>query len=306
MIETKKVTLNNGIEMPTVGLGTFDGFMHTEEALQAFRDSITYALQVGYRAIDCADVYNNEQAIGEGLHKFLAENPSVKREDIFITSKVNNCDHARENLRLAVGRSLSKLRIDYLDLYLIHWPIATKKGEDGKDVLVDIPLIETWRALEELVDEGKIRSIGVSNFSIRHLEEILSQCRIKPVTNQIECNPLLNNEKVVQFCMKNGIVVTAYSPLGKAGSKYQFKSDLLNHPDLVRIAEKYKRSPAQVALKWQLQRGIIVIPKSVTPERIKSNIELSGWELEKEDYEAIFNMHTGYRMVKPPFVEFYD
>jgi len=298
--------LNNGKEIPMVGLGTFDGFLHNEEALQTFRDSITFALSAGYRHIDCADVYNNEAAIGDGLHKFLSENPSVSRKDIFITSKLFNYDHLKERVRPAVERSLGRLRLDYLDLYLIHWPISLKKGEDGKDVLLDTPLMETWRAMEELVDEGKIHSIGVSNFSIKHLEEILANGRIKPTVNQIENNPLLNNEKVVQFCQKHGIHVVAYSPLGKTGSKYQAKSDLLHLPELIRIAEKYKRTPAQIALKWQIQRGVIVIPKSITPERIRSNIDVTDFELEKEDCEAIFKMNTNYRMVKPPFVEFYD
>ena len=225
---------------------------------------------------------------------------------MFITSKVFSFDHGRDGVRAAVARSLKKLRTDYLDLYLIHWPVALKKDEQGKPVKIDVPLIETWRALEELVDEGVLKSIGVSNFERRHLDEILSGARIKPVVNQVECHPFLNQASLLEFCKGHGIRLEAYSPLGKAGSKYQVKIDVLHHPEILMIAEKHGATPAQVALKWQIQRGVVVIPKSVTPDRIRANLQLGGLRLDEVDVEAINALHTGERLVCPDFMKFED
>jgi len=303
-IETQRVKLNNGQSMPAIGIGSFDGFKHTPEMLEQFKEATYNALITGYRLVDCADIYNNEASVGEGLEKFLKEG-KVSRADLFVTSKVFIYDHSRDNIRAAVRRSLDRLKLDYIDLYLIHWPVAMKKAPEG-DSPAGIPLSETWKYLEEMVDEGLIRSIGVSNCESRHLNEILTSCRIKPVINQVECHPFLNQEKLLTFCKQHGIVLEAYSPLCKSGANYASKVDLLNNEVMLRIAKKHNFTVAQVALKWQVQRGVIVIPKSVTPHRVVENISIANLVLDQQDMDDIGKLHTGYRLVAPPFMQFIE
>jgi diketogulonate reductase-like aldo/keto reductase len=304
-LETKRVDLNNGKSMPGIGIGSFDGFKHTPEMLEQFKEATYNALKTGYRLVDCADVYNNEESVGDGIQKFLKEG-NVSRGDLFVTSKVFIYNHARDNVRAAVRRSLDRLKLDYLDLYLIHWPAAMKKSPEGVDSPAGIPLADTWKYLEEMVDEGLLRSIGVSNCESRHLNEILTSCRIKPVINQVECHPFLNQEKLLSFCQQHGIVLEAYSPLCKSGANYPSKVDLLNNEVMLRIAKKHNFTVAQVALKWQVQRGVVVIPKSVTPSRVLENISLANLVLDKQDMDDIRALNIGYRLVNPPFMQFIE
>ncbi|MDW0118881.1 aldo/keto reductase [Sporosarcina thermotolerans] len=259
-----KITLVNGVEMPQLGLGVYK-MTNPEETFEA----ITYALQNGYRAIDTAAIYNNERETGEAVRQ-----SGIPREELFITSKVWNDDQGYDETLRAFEASLERLGMDYLDLYLTHWPVANK-------------YVDTYRAIERLYDEKLIRSTGVSNHHIHHLEKIFNVANVKPMVNQIELHPNLSQETLRNFCREHEIAVTSWSPLARGA--------LLDSPLLTEIGLKYGKSPAQVIIKWHLQHGLIVIPKSVTPERIKSNIEVKDFELAPEDMMKIDSLNKDER-----------
>ncbi|KAL7311193.1 hypothetical protein PS15m_008981 [Mucor circinelloides] len=292
MALNRKITLNTGAEMPLVGLGTW--LSKPDEV----RKAVKYALETGYRHLDCAYVYRNEDEVGQGIRE-----SGVPRSEIFVTSKLWNTHHRKEYVKSAVKASLEALGLEYLDLYLIHWPVSfinSGKPEDTpvvptmdylipkKDGVVQIEEVdplETWKAMEELVEEGLVKAIGLSNFNIQKIQNILDHCKIKPAQLQVELHPGLQQPELVDFCHKHGIHVTAYSPLG---NNVYGEERIVDDPIIVNVAKKLNKSPAQVCIAFAAQRGIVVIPKSVTESRIKENFQ--DFELSKEDFDAVASL----------------
>lgn len=268
-----KVTLSNGVDMPQLGLGVYK-MTDSEETIRA----ISYALEVGYKAIDTAAIYENEKETGEAIRQ-----SGIPREQLFITSKVWNTDQGYDATLQAFEASLERLGMDYLDLYLTHWPVAET-------------FVDTYRAIERLYEEKLIRATGVSNHHIHHLEKIFNVANVKPMVNQIELHPRLTQEPLRNFCNEHGIVVTSWSPLARGG--------LMEEATLEQIGLKYGKTPAQVIIRWHLQHGLVAIPKSVTPARILSNIDVKDFELTPEDMMKIDALNRDERTGTNP--EKYD
>ncbi len=266
------LTLANGNSIPMVGLGVFlaENGAETENAVK-------WALEAGYRHIDTAKIYGNETAVGNAIKE-----SGVKREDIFVTTKLWNEDIRQGKAREALLKSLEDLQLDYIDLYLLHWPV------EGR--------VEAWFELEKLYNEGLIKNIGVSNFHKVHLDELLPKCTIVPHINQIESHPRLTNCELIDLCKENDIAVQVWSPLG--GGKTA--AELLANETLVNIGKKYGKTPAQVIIRWDLQRGVIVLPKSSHQDRIKQNFDVFDFELSAEDMATIFDMNTNTRVGADP------
>ncbi|OIJ16806.1 glyoxal reductase [Anaerobacillus alkalilacustris] len=264
-------TLHNGVEMPWFGLGVFK-MQDGQEAVSAVKS----ALELGYRSIDTASVYRNEEGVGQAIAEF-----SIPREELFITTKVWNSEQGYETTLAAFDESMKKLGLDYLDLYLVHWPMPEK----GK-------YKETWKALEKLYKDGRIRAIGVSNFQVHHLEDLMSDCEIVPMVNQVEYHPRLTQKELHDFCKKNKIQLEAWSPL--------MQGQLLDDPTLMEIANKYNKSVAQVILRWDLQNEVVTIPKSVKPERMKENADIFDFELCTEDMKKINSLNEDRRVGPNP------
>lgn len=269
---------------------------------QAVKD----AIDIGYRHIDCAFVYGNESEVGTAIESKIQDG-TVKREDLFITSKLWNTFHATKDVRPAVEKSLKNLKLDYLDLYLIHWPMAYQeagdvlfpKNEKEEILYSDVDYVETWKALEDLVDAKLIRSIGLSNFNSKQIERVLAIARIQPAVHQFECHPYLNQRRLIDYCHSKNIVVTAYSPLGSPDRPWAKPGDpqLLEDPKIVAIAEKYKKTPAQILIRYQIQRGLAVTPKSVNKSRILSNFEVFNFSLSDADVREIDSFDCNGRFV---------
>lgn len=279
---TNAYKLNNGIEIPSIGFGTWktpDGETAT--------NSVKIAIENGYTHIDTASIYGNEVGVGKGIKE-----SNVEREKLFVTSKVWNSERGYESTLKSFEKTLSDLGLEYLDLYLIHWPANKKQFSNWKEINS-----ETWRALEKLYKEGKIKSIGVSNFLTNHLEALMETCEIKPMVNQIEFHPGFMQIETVNFCKENDIIVEAWSPLGNG--------DLLANETLNKIADKYNKSVAQLCIKWCLQNGTLPLPKSVTESRIIANINVFDFEICKEDMDTINGMEfCGGSGVNPDEVDF--
>ena len=262
-------TLHNGVKMPGFGLGVYkaaDG----EEVINA----IKFAVNAGYRAVDTATLYFNEDGVGKAIKQC-----GLPREDLFITTKVWNSDQGYESTLAAFESSRKKLDVDYIDLYLIHWPVKEKYKE-------------TWRAMEELYLAGKVRAIGVSNFHQHHIEDLMTTAEIKPMVNQIEMHPVLTQEELRDYCYSQDIVVTAWSPLGRG--------HLLDEPVLVEIAEKHNKTVAQVILRWHIQNNVIVIPKSTHEQRIIENGDVFDFELNTEEMQAVNALNKNRRFGQNP------
>lgn len=262
-------TLHNGVKMPWFGLGVFK----VKEGSEVV-DSVKAAIKNGYKSIDTAAVYQNEEGVGQGIKE-----AGVPREELFITTKVWNADQGYESTLNAFETSMEKLGLEYLDLYLIHWPVAGKYKE-------------TWKALEKLYKDGRVRAIGVSNFHIHHLKDLMADAEIKPMVNQVEYHPHLAQTELLEFCKAEGIQMEAWSPL-KQG-------ELLSEPTIVEIAEKHGKSPAQVILRWDLQNGVVTIPKSIKEHRIVENADVFNFELSAEDMDRLNSLNKDERVGPDP------
>jgi diketogulonate reductase-like aldo/keto reductase len=265
--------LHNGVEMPWFGLGVFK----VEEG-DELENAVASAIKNGYRSIDTAAIYGNEAGVGKGIQQGL-KLASLSREDLFVTSKVWNADLGYESTLAAYEASLTKLGLEYLDLYLIHWPV------EGK-------FKEAWRALETLYKQGRVKAIGVSNFQIHHLEALIKDTEIKPMINQVEYHPRLTQLELRSYCKANGIQLEAWSPL--------MQGQLLDNPLLMEIAASYNKSVAQIILRWDLQNGVITIPKSTKEARIIANAEVFDFELSPEDMERISGLNENLRVGPDP------
>ncbi len=253
----KTMSLYNGVELPVIGFGTFKIDNESVEA------AVNSALEAGYRHIDTASIYGNEAGIGKAVN-----NSGIPRKEIFITSKLWNSDQGYHSALDAFKNTLEELDTDYLDLYLIHWP----KDKN----------LETWRALEKLYEEGKVRAVGVSNFKIHHIQELIDRCDLVPMVNQVELHPQFPQYRLRSFCEKFDIIIESWGPLMRGGA--------FSLPLLQEIAESYQRTVAQIVLRWHYQEGLVSLPKSVHPERIKSNLEIFDFELNKDDMKRISSL----------------
>jgi len=262
------ITLNNGVEMPRFGLGVFQSEVGTET-----ETAVRYALDAGYRQIDTAAAYKNEREVGS-----IVRSGVVPREEVFVTSKLWTTNYRYDDAKNGFDETMNKLGLDYLDLYLIHWP--TTNWQDA------------WRAMEELYSEGRVKAIGVSNFLQHHLDELLQNCTIRPTVNQYEMHPYLQQPELRKHCEDNEVAVTAWTPI--------MKGRVREVPELVAIGEKYGKTAVQVTLRWLLQLNVIAIPKSVNKDRIESNADLYDFELSEEDMATISTLDKGERMGPHP------
>jgi methylglyoxal/glyoxal reductase len=266
-------TLSNGVKMPWFGLGVFK----VEEGPELV-NAVKFAIKHGYRSIDTAAIYENEEGVGQAIREGIKD-AGIAREELFVTSKVWNSDLGYESTLAAYETSLKKLGLDYLDLYLIHWPV------DGK-------YKDAWRALETLYKEGRVKAIGVSNFHVHHLEDLMKDAEIKPMINQVEYHPRLTQKKVRAFCQQHGIQLEAWSPL--------MQGQLLDQPVIQAIADKYNKSTAQVILRWDLQNQVVTIPKSTKEHRIVENSSIFDFELTKSELEQIDGLNQNHRVGPDP------
>lgn len=264
------ITMNNGVAIPALGFGVWQ-----MEDLQQCEDAVIKAIEVGYRMIDTASIYQNETAVGKAI-----QNGGVSRDDLFITSKLWVQSHGYEEAKAAFQRTLDRLQIDYLDMYLLHWPFGDFLG--------------AWKALEELYNEGKIKAIGVCNFTVEKLEELKANATVLPVINQIELHPLFQQKELQVYNRENNIVTQPWSPLGNGNAV------LLENENLKVIASKYEKTVAQVILRWHLQEGFCVIPKSVTPSRIAENFNVFNFELSEDEMNVVRGLNTDKRLFFDP------
>ncbi|XP_011500526.1 PREDICTED: aldose reductase-like [Ceratosolen solmsi marchali] len=285
-LSVPNIKFNNGNVIPAFGLGTW------KSKPGEVTEAVKYAIDIGYRHFDCAYVYGNQKEIGIAIKDKIAEGV-IKREDLFITSKLWNTFHKRNAVESHLQSTLDELGLEYLDLYLIHWPIAFKEGSelfptdsDGTLQLDnDADYVETWKGMESVLAKYLTVNIGVSNFNSEQIDRIINCCDVKPVTNQVESHPYLNQEKLSEFCRKRGIVITAYSPFGSPDRPWAKPDDpkLLEDKKLLELSKKYNKTPAQILVRYQLDQGCVVIPKSVTKSRILENSQVFDFKLSEAD-----------------------
>ncbi len=272
MTAVPDITLNNGATIPQFGFGVFQ--IAPKDTVEA----VTTALQAGYRHVDTAEMYGNEREVGQAIAK-----SGLDRGDVFVTSKLSNASHLPDDARRAFDGTLAAIGSDYVDLFLIHWPLPTRYDGD---------YVSTWRTLEEFYRDGRARSIGVSNFQPHHLRRLHTECEIPPAVDQIEIHPYFTQDSVRAFCGEHEIAVEAWSPLAEGL--------VLGDPTIDAIARRVGKTPAQVVLRWHIERGDIIFPKSVTPARIRENIDIFGFELSGEDVEAIGALNRNERTGADP------
>jgi diketogulonate reductase-like aldo/keto reductase len=271
MSEVPLIKLNTGAEMPQIGFGTWQ-----IESQEAAANSVHTALEAGYRLIDTAKIYGNEEGVGKGI-----KGSGIAREEIFVTTKLWNGDQGYQSALKAFDASLERLGMDYIDLYLIHWPATDKRAE-------------SWKALQEIYKSGRAKAVGVSNYTVGHLEELLAEFDTVPAVNQVEFHPFIYDEQkeLLEFCKQKGIVLEAYSPLARAHN--------MENPALVAIAKRHAKTPAQIMLRWAIQHGTVPIPKSSNTQRIKENFMLFDFELAKEEIHTIDMLSGGNRVTWDP------
>ncbi|XP_003743339.1 aldo-keto reductase family 1 member B1 [Galendromus occidentalis] len=296
--QAPKIKLSDGHEMPILGLGTW------KSAPGDVYKAVSHAIDVGYRHFDCALAYQNEHEVGKAIREKVHAGV-IRREDIFVTSKCWNTFHSKERVIESFNKTMGDLDIGYLDLWLMHWPMGYEEGgpifplnEDKTTRISDVDFVETWKAMEEVSKStGKIRSLGLSNFNSEQVERILKEATIKPVMNQVECHPYLIQKKLKAFCEERGIKITAYCPLGSPDRAWATADEppLLEHPKIKEIGAKYGKTSAAVLLCFQIDRGVVVIPKSVTPARIEANLNVFDFKLTDEDIKTLEEFDRGYR-----------
>ena len=271
MASVPTIRLNNGVEIPQLGFGVY------QVPPQDTADAVSTALEIGYRHIDTAEMYGNEKGVGEAV-----AGSGIDRGEVFVTSKLNNGHHRRDDALRAFDQSLADLGFEYLDLFLIHWPLPG----------IDVDYIETWKAMEEIYASGRARAIGVSNFQAHHLRRLFSETEVRPAVNQIEVHPYLAQDELRAFDADHEIVTEAWSPIAQG--------KVLGDPAVLRVAERYSRTPAQVVLRWHVQRGDVVFPKSVNRERMQQNFELFDFELDGDSMGDLTALDRGERTGPDP------
>lgn len=264
-----RIKLNNGTEIPALGFGTYK--LTGEKSV---RESVTAALEAGYRLIDTAQMYGNEEYVGSALRE-----SGIPREEIIVTTKLDNDKHGYDKARKSFDESMDRLNLGYIDLFLIHWPVEGLR-------------MESWRALTEIYNQGGVKAVGVSNYTIRHLNELFNESDIKPAVNQVEFNPFNYQDKLLSFCKENGVRMEGYTPLSR--------TDKFNDPVVQNISSKYSKSPAQIFLRWSVQHNVIPIPKSSHKERIRENADIFDFNIEDKDMEKLNSLNEGYRLAMDP------
>jgi len=291
--------LNSGHRMPQIGLGTW--LSKPGEVGEA----VKMALEVGYRHIDCAQSYGNQDEIGQVFNAVFGSG-KVKREDVFITSKIWNTFHSHKKALEAIDAMLKELQIPYLDLCLIHWPQGYfeenglfPKDDNEKIIYANTDYLETWKAMEDAVKAGKVKSIGLSNFNIKQIQRVLDNCKIKPAVLQVESNPYFSQTPLLEWCKKQGIVFTAFSPLANNANVFRKEGDanLLEDKIILGLAEKYKKTPAQIILRWAIERETIVIPKSIKRNRLEENFHVFDFKLSSDDMTSINGLDRHWRIL---------